>query len=105
MVRFSLGRSARPQQHAAVRSRNRRPQQAQPSGGDPPPPPVPAAAPMDSSPEPEPEPEPGPPTGGDPAPADPEVPRLTVEQMNVEARVTDIYRVLWGGSPNTQSIM
>nr|CAB3478231.1 unnamed protein product [Digitaria exilis] len=61
---------------------------------------------MDSSPEPEPE--PGPPTGGDPAPADPEVPRLTVtqvEQMNVEARVTDIYRVLWGGSPNTQSIM
>ncbi|KAF8751381.1 hypothetical protein HU200_012052 [Digitaria exilis] len=98
MVRFSLGRSARPQQHAAVRSRNRRPQQAQPSGGDPPPPPVP----------PEPEPEPGPPTGGDPAPADPEVPRLTVtqvEQMNVEARVTDIYRVLWGGSPNTQSII
>lgn len=83
------GGSARSQQTA--RSRNCRPPQqarAQPSGGDPPPP---AARTMDSSPQ------PAPPTGGDPeAPADPELPRLTVmqvEQMKVEAKVADIYRV------------
>ncbi|RLN22670.1 hypothetical protein C2845_PM07G22300 [Panicum miliaceum] len=55
---------------------------------------------MDSSPQ------PAPPTGGDPA--DPELPRLTVtqvEQMKVEARVADIYRVLFGAAPNTKSIM
>jgi protein farnesyltransferase subunit beta len=58
---------------------------------------------MDSSPQ------PAPPTGGDPeAPADPELPRLTVmqvEQMKVEAKVADIYRVLFGAAPNTRSIM
>ncbi|TKW16643.1 hypothetical protein SEVIR_5G313000v4 [Setaria viridis] len=98
--RLSLGGgSARPRHPA--RSRNRRPQQAraQPSGGDPPP----AARTMDSSPQ------PSPPTGGDPeAPADTELPRLTVtqvEQMKVEARVADIYRALFGAAPNTRSIM
>ncbi|KAG2600524.1 hypothetical protein PVAP13_5KG524800 [Panicum virgatum] len=100
--RLSLGGGSarRPQQHTAG-SRNRRPQQAraQPSGGDP----APAAAPMDSSPQ------PAPPTGRDPAaPADPELPRLTVtqvEQMKVEARVADIYRVLYGAAPNTKSVI
>ncbi|CAO2171376.1 unnamed protein product [Urochloa humidicola] len=50
-----------------------------------------------------------PPAGGEvAAPADPELPRLTVtqvEQMKVEARVADIYRVLFGAAPNTKSIM
>jgi protein farnesyltransferase subunit beta len=63
---------------------------------------------MDSSPQ------PAPPTGGDPeAPADPELPRLTVmqvEQMKVEAKVADRrhlprVRVLFGAAPNTRSIM
>ncbi|KAL5228190.1 hypothetical protein ABZP36_016455 [Zizania latifolia] len=37
-----------------------------------------------------------------------EVPRLTVtqvEQMKVEAKVADIYRVLFGAAPNTKSLM
>ncbi|CAL4947546.1 unnamed protein product [Urochloa decumbens] len=102
--RLSRGGSARPQ-HTAARSRNRRPQQAraQPSGGGPPPASAPPAAPMEDSSQ-----QPPPPAGGEVAAADPELPRLTVtqvEQMKVEARVADIYRVLFGAAPNTKSIM
>ncbi|TVU35175.1 hypothetical protein EJB05_17052 [Eragrostis curvula] len=103
MVRLSLGTgAARP--HRA-RSRSRRAQQGrvQPSGeGGPPPPPT--AVPMDSSQQ------PTPPTGGDPA-ADheaAELPPLTVtqiEQMKVESKVGDIYRVLFGAAPDTRSVM
>ncbi|OQU87492.1 protein farnesyltransferase subunit beta isoform X1 [Sorghum bicolor] len=91
-------------QHKA-RNRNRRPLQhsrAQPSGGAAPPTPPQAAASMDPSQQ------SAPPTGDDPAAADPELPRLTVtqvEQMKVEARVGDIYRALSGAAPNTKSIM
>jgi protein farnesyltransferase subunit beta len=54
--------------------------------------------------------QPTPPTGGDPAVEDEaaELPRLTVtqvEQMTVEAKVADIYRVLFGAAPKTRSIM
>ncbi|ONM38446.1 Protein farnesyltransferase subunit beta [Zea mays] len=57
----------------------------------------------------DPSPQSTPPTGDDPAAAaDPDLPRLTVtqvEQMKVEARVGDIYRSLFGAAPNTKSIM
>ena len=76
---------------------------AQPSGGAPPLTPPQVAASMDPSSQ------SAPPTGDDPAAAaDPELPRLTVtqvEQMKVEARVGDIYRALFGAAPNTKSIM
>jgi protein farnesyltransferase subunit beta len=57
----------------------------------------------------DPSPQSTPPTGDDPvAAADPDLPRLTVtqvEQMKVEARVGDIYRSLFGAAPITKSIM
>ncbi|KAL6614555.1 hypothetical protein ACP70R_036825 [Stipagrostis hirtigluma subsp. patula] len=100
MVRLSLG-SARPPHRASSRSRRQQQARGQPSGGGPPPTTPPAAASMESSRQ------PAPPTGADPA-ADPQLPRLTVtqvEQMNVEAKVADIFRVLFGAAPNTQSLM
>ncbi|CAM0882823.1 unnamed protein product [Alopecurus aequalis] len=53
---------------------------------------------------------PPPPTGGDPSEdaAAADLPRLTVtqvEQMKVEARVADIYRVLFDAAPSTKSVM
>ncbi|KAM3332260.1 hypothetical protein ACQJBY_027832 [Aegilops geniculata] len=64
-----------------------------------------SAAPMDSSLQPQ-----SPPAGGDPSEdgAAAELPRLTVtqvEQMKVEARVADIYRVLFDAAPNAKSVM
>ncbi|XP_051225916.1 protein farnesyltransferase subunit beta [Lolium perenne] len=95
MVRFSL-RSSRPHRDRARR---------RPSGGATPPAP---AAPMESSSSPP----PPPPTGGDPseegAAPEPELPRLTVtqvEQMKVEGRIADIYRVLFEAPPSTKSVM
>jgi protein farnesyltransferase subunit beta len=56
--------------------------------------------------------QPPPPTGGDPseegAAPEPELPRLTVtqvEQMKVEGRIADIYRVLFEAPPSTKSVM
>lgn len=54
-----------------------------------------------------------PPSGGDPsedgvAAAGLPLPRLTVtqvEQMKVEAKVADIYRILFGTAPDTKSVM
>uniref|UniRef100_A0A453FGF5 Uncharacterized protein n=2 Tax=Aegilops tauschii subsp. strangulata TaxID=200361 RepID=A0A453FGF5_AEGTS len=91
MVRLSL-RSSRPHGDRAP-SRG-----TQPSGGPPA-----SAAPMDSSSQ-------SPPAGGDPSEdgAAAELPRLTVtqvEQMKVEARVADIYRVLFDAAPNAKSVM
>jgi protein farnesyltransferase subunit beta len=53
---------------------------------------------------------PPPPTGGDPSEdgGAAELPRLTVtqvEQMKVEARVADIYRVLFDAPHSTKSVM
>uniref|UniRef100_A0ACD5VZK1 Uncharacterized protein n=1 Tax=Avena sativa TaxID=4498 RepID=A0ACD5VZK1_AVESA len=100
MVRLSL-RSARPQRYRA-RSRG-----TQPRGITLAPPPPAPAAPMESSSSPAP---PPPPTGGDPSEdgAASELPRLTVtqvEQMKVEARVGDIYRVFFDAPPSTKSVM
>ncbi|KAF7030540.1 hypothetical protein CFC21_042061 [Triticum aestivum] len=95
MVRLSL-RSSRPHGDRARSSGTQR------SGGPPA-----SAAPMDSSSQPQPQ---SPPAGGDPSEdgAAAELPRLTVtlvEQMKVEARVADIYRVLFDAAPNAKSAM
>uniref|UniRef100_A0A0E0JIF0 Protein farnesyltransferase subunit beta n=1 Tax=Oryza punctata TaxID=4537 RepID=A0A0E0JIF0_ORYPU len=85
--------------------RARRPPQARP----PPSPPRPAAA-MDYPSQPPPPPPPPAAAEGGPA-ADSqaaELPRLTVtqvEQMKVEAKVADIYRVFFGNAPNANSLM
>ena len=57
--------------------------------------------------------QPPPPSGGDPSEdgasaAELPLPRLTVtqvEQMKVEAKVADIYRILFGAAPETKSVM
>uniref|UniRef100_A0A0D9V5E4 Protein farnesyltransferase subunit beta n=1 Tax=Leersia perrieri TaxID=77586 RepID=A0A0D9V5E4_9ORYZ len=94
MVRRLSLRSPRPQ-------RARRLKQARPP---PSPPPPPTAAPMDSPSQP-----PPPAEGGSSADGEAvELPRLTVtqvEQMKVEAKVAEIYRVLFSNAPNANSLM
>uniref|UniRef100_A0A0E0C7L9 Prenyltransferase alpha-alpha toroid domain-containing protein n=1 Tax=Oryza meridionalis TaxID=40149 RepID=A0A0E0C7L9_9ORYZ len=75
----------------------------------PPPSAPPAAAPMDSPSQPPPPPPPPAAEGGPAADSQAaELPRLTVtqvEQMKVEAKVGEIYRVLFGNAPNANSLM
>ncbi|KAG8077833.1 hypothetical protein GUJ93_ZPchr0007g4409 [Zizania palustris] len=74
----------------------------------PPPLPPPPTAPMDSPSQPQ-QPLPPPAEGGPAEDSEAaELPQLTVtqvEQMKVEAKVADIYRVLFGAAPHTKSLM